>query len=276
LSKASPDRATINMTIDEAAHFTPAQRAALIASWPEYMRETRSTGYPMMGEGRVFATPEASIIEPRLRDQDIPPWWRKIWGIDIGIRHPFAAVLLLWDREADTIHVHRTIRMSDATPILHAAAMKQIAIQVPVAWPKDAGDRDRGTGIPVRELYKAQGLRMLGEPATWPASYGGHSMSTEAGIMEWDQREQTGQLKVASDLTDWLEERRNYHTKDGQIVKIRDDLMSATRIGLMMKRFAKAVPLGSAPDAQATDPSHRFARGTPNHPDGGFDLFTGT
>ena len=217
------------MTLDEAEHFSPQQRAALIASWPEYMRECRSTGYPMIGEGRVFTTPEADIIEPRLRDRDIPPWWRKIWGIDIGNRHPFAAVLLLWDREADTIHVHRTIRMSDATPIAHAAAMKQIGIQVPVAWPKDAGDRDRGSGLPIRRLYSDAGLIMLGEPATHPDG----SMSTEAGIMEWDQREQLGTLKVASDLSDWLEERRNYHTKDGQIVKIRDDLMSATRIGLL-------------------------------------------
>jgi phage terminase large subunit-like protein len=274
LKEESPDRVMINMTLDEAEHFTPAQRAALIASWPPYMRECRSTGYPMMGEGRIFTTPEAAIVEPRLRDQDIPLWWRKIWGIDIGIRHPFAAVLLLWDRDADVIHVHRTIRMSDAVPVLHAAAMKTIGLQVPVAWPKDAGDRDRGTGIPVRELYKAQGLRMLSEPATHPISYGGHSMSTEAGVMMWDQREQLGQLKVASDLHEWLEERRNYHTKDGLIVKVRDDLMSATRIGLMMIRHAKAVPLGSAPDAQATVPATHFARGSSGHPDGSYDVFS--
>jgi phage terminase large subunit-like protein len=275
LREEAADRITINMSIDEAEHFSPQQRTALIASWPAYMRECRSTGQPMAGEGRVFTTPEASIVEPRLQEREIPLWWRKIWGIDIGIRHPFAAVLLLWDREADVIHVHRTIRMSDQTPVMHAAAMKAIAINVPVAWPKDAGDRDRGTGIPVRELYKAQGLKMLAEPASHPASYGGHSMSTEAGIMDWDQREQLGQLKVASDLHEWIEERRNYHTKDGLIVKVRDDLMSATRIGLMMRRFAKAVPLGSTLDAQRTDPSQRFARGSPNHPDGAFDVFTG-
>jgi hypothetical protein len=36
-----------------------------------------------------------------------------------------------------------------------------------------------------------------------------------------------------------------YHRKDGQIVKERDDIMSATRIAVMMKRYAKAVPLGA-------------------------------
>lgn len=30
-----------------------------------------------------------------------------------------------------------------------------------------------------------------------------------------------------------------YHRKDGQIVKLMDDILSATRYGIMMKRFAK-------------------------------------
>jgi hypothetical protein len=98
-------------------------------------------------------------------------------------------------------------------------------------------------------------------------------VSTEAGIMEWDLREQSGRLKVAADLSDWFEERRIYHRKDGQIVKIKDDLLSATRTGLMMKRCAKQCQVGPNLDAQASMP--RFARGTPNHPGGGFDLFTG-
>jgi hypothetical protein len=82
---------------------------------------------------------------------------------------------------------------------------------------------------------------MLDVHATWPDG----SISTEAGILEWDERERTGRLKVARHLNEWLEERRFYHRKDGQIVKIKDDLMSATRFALMMKRYAKAVTLGS-------------------------------
>jgi hypothetical protein len=42
---------------------------------------------------------------------------------------------------------------------------------------------------------------------------------------------------------------RFYHRKDGQIVKLRDDLMSACRQAIMMRRFAKPVMLGlRAPD----------------------------
>jgi len=118
--------------------------------------------------------------------------------------------------------------------------MRAVASEVPVAYPKDGDDREKGSGEPISKLYRAQDLRMLHEFATWPDG----SVSTDAGIFEWDERERTGRLKVGAHLADFLEERRFYHRKDGKIVKIKDDLMSACRIGLMMKRFAKSVPLG--------------------------------
>ena len=90
-------------------------------------------------------------------------------------------------------------------------------------------------------LYKRQKLLMLGEHATFPE--GGYS--TEAGIMEMQDRMRTGKFKVAKHLSDWWEEYRMYHRKDGLIVKKRDDLLSASRVGVMAKRFAKQVPLGA-------------------------------
>jgi hypothetical protein len=51
-------------------------------------------------------------------------------------------------------------------------------------------------------------------------------------------RMQMGKLKVFNHLNDWFEEFRLYHRKDGKVVKQGDDLMSATRYGIMMLRFA--------------------------------------
>jgi hypothetical protein len=58
---------------------------------------------------------------------------------------------------------------------------------------------------------------------------------------------QTGRLKVFKHLNDWWEEFRLYHRKDGKVVKEGDDLMSATRYGIMMLRFAstKAATINS-------------------------------
>jgi hypothetical protein len=98
-----------------------------------------------------------------------------------------------------------------------------------------------GSGIPLAAQYKKHGLVMLGDFAKWPDG----SVSTEAGILEMAERFNSGRLKVARHLSDWLEEYRMYHRKDGQIVKMRDDLMSATRIAVMAKRDARNVPLGA-------------------------------
>ena len=58
------------------------------------------------------------------------------------------------------------------------------------------------------------------------------------------QREKNGQLKYAAHLADLFDERRFYHRKDGQLVKLKDDILSAVRVAIMMKRYAKPVLLG--------------------------------
>jgi hypothetical protein len=54
-------------------------------------------------------------------------------------------------------------------------------------------------------------------------------------------RMEAGRFKVFKHLLDWFEEFRLYHRKDGRVVKEGDDLMAATRYGVMMLRDARAV-----------------------------------
>jgi hypothetical protein len=81
-------------------------------------------------------------------------------------------------------------------------------------------------------------MQMLHSHATFEDGSNGF----EAGINMMTDRMKTGRLKVASHLNEWWEEFRMYHRKDGLVVKERDDLMSATRIGLMSLRFAELKP----------------------------------
>jgi phage terminase large subunit-like protein len=259
LSEPSTDRGVVQMTIDDALHIPAHERARIIAGYLPHEREARARGVPMLGSGRIFQISEAAVSEPVI--DHIPPHWVKLWGIDFGMDHPFAAALILWDRDYDVIHVHHVIRMSDALPMQCAVPMKAVGASVPVAWPHDGHIRDRNSGEPLAKLFKAQGLNMLSEHATWPDG----GFSTEAGILEMQERMATGKFKVASHLAQFFEEFRMYHRKDGQIVKERDDILSAVRVAVMMKRRAKAVPLGSADIRKRT--------GAPIDQD--FDLFTG-
>jgi hypothetical protein len=62
------------------------------------------------------------------------------------------------------------------------------------------------------------------------------------------ERMQTGRFKVFDHLHDWFEEFRLYHRKDGKVVKEADDMMDATRYGIMMLRYAITKPVKRAPD----------------------------
>ena len=54
-----------------------------------------------------------------------------------------------------------------------------------------------------------------------------------------------GGLKIASHLTEVFDEYSTYHREKGLLVKVKDDLLSAIRTGIMMRRYATAVPIGS-------------------------------
>lgn len=219
------------MTIEDVEHYSREEKDRIIASYPPHEREARTKGVPTMGSGRVFPISEDRIMcDP----MTIPRHWAQINGLDFGWDHPFAAVNLAWDRDADVVYVTKGYRQKEATPIIHAASLRPWGDWVPCAWPHDGYQHDKGSGDQLAEQYRQQGLNMLPEHATH--AEGG--FGTEAGIMQMLDRMQTNRFKVFSTFREWFEEFRLYHRKDGKIVKERDDLMSATRIGVMMLRFA--------------------------------------
>lgn len=253
-------RVRVQYGIKDATFMPAKQKEGLIAGYPSHELQARMNGDPVFSEGRVFRVPEDDLRVIPVPLDRIPLHWAKIWGLDFGISHNFAAVLLAWDRDntpaagngpIGTIYVLASIRMKGAIPLQHATAMKRIASNVPVAWPHDGHTRDRGSGVALAALYKAEGLNMLGTHSTHVE--GGYS--TEAGIGSMDGYMQARQYKVFDNQPEWFSEYGQYHRdKNGQLVKAHDDLMSATRIGHMMRRYARAVPLGSKMVARNTAP----------------------
>jgi phage terminase large subunit-like protein len=233
LLEQNEDRTVTTMTIDDAEHYTPEQRAKIIASYPAHEREARTKGVPSMGSGRIFPVSEEGItVEPF----ELPKHWVQIGGMDFGWDHPFAGVNCAWDRDADCFYVTKEYREREQTPVLQAAALKPWGAWLPWAWPHDGLQHDKGSGEQLKSQYAAQGLKMTPERATFADGTNG----VEAGLMDMLDRMQTGRFKVFRTCTKWLEEFRLYHRDDGKVVKERDDLLSASRYALMMKRFAVA------------------------------------
>lgn len=228
-------RHVTSMTIYDVDHYSDAEREQIIASYPAHEREARAKGIPTMGSGRVFPVPEDRIKVPR---RPVPAHWPQIIGVDFGWDHPFAAVNLAWDRDYDCIYVTRCYRRKEATPVIHAATIRPWGEWIPCAWPHDGYQHDKGSGLELAAQYRGEHLSMLPEHATH--SDGGNGV--EAGLMQMLDRMETDRWKVFDDLSEWFEEFRLYHRLEGKIVKERDDLMSASRYGLMMLRFAIVAP----------------------------------
>jgi phage terminase large subunit-like protein len=243
LIEKSPDRIVTTMRIEEAEHYTPEQRQSIINSYPIHEREARANGVPVLGSGAVYPVTEDTIREQAI---EIPKLWTRIAGMDIGGQdHPTAVVWLAHDRDNDVVHVTDVYRknnkgMEGTAPIAtHASAIKAKGKWIPVAWPHDALQRDKGGSCEqIAEQYRAEEVAMLPERAMFEDGKSG----VEAGISEILERMQTGRLKVAAHLNDWWEEFRLYHRKDGIIVKEGDDALDAMRYGIMMLREAIMKP----------------------------------
>lgn len=238
MDPASKFRHVTSMTIDDAEHYTPEEREKIIASYPAHEREARAKGIPTLGSGLIFPVLEDDIIcEPF----EIPRHWPKLGGMDFGWDHPTAAAEIAWDRDKDVIYITKDYRQRQAPPVIHAGALKPWG-SYPWAWPHD-GNNDTAAGTNLATQYGDQGMNMLPERATFEDG----SNSVEAGLMEMLGRFETGRLKVFRTCGAFLEERRLYHRKDGKIVKERDDVISAARYAIMMKRFAEVERLREFP-----------------------------
>lgn len=223
------------MTIDDALHYTPAQRALIISRYKDFEVKARTRGIPQLGEGRVFPLDEDEI---KVAAFPIPAHWPQLGGMDFGYSHPAACAKIAWDRDNDCVYVTAEYRKVQQTPAMISIAVKPWGEWLPWAWPHDG--RQSGGKFDVKDqkqlqaIYKGHGLKML--PLHAQCEDGTNGL--ESTVLEMHDRMLTGRLKVFSHLTEWFEEFNTYHRKDGLIVKEVDDLMSATRYAIMMRRFA--------------------------------------
>ncbi len=255
---ADTAKGIVSMSLDEVlsypgSHIDETKAAEMMMSWPAHERQTRASGAPSVGAGAVFAFMRQQIECPPIHD---PGGYVKLgWGIDFGgmggttlqYSHPFGAVLMAYDPASDTIYIIREVRLPGGMILQHCDAMKRICELAPVFWPHDGHrtsneDKTKDT----RDLYKSGGLKMWHTHATLDGNPKG-GYSTEAGILQMQGRFETGRLRVCANLPMWWGEFGSYSRDEhGDIVKVNDDLMSATRQGTMMvPKFGLQVPMGS-------------------------------
>ena len=241
MNNLNPHQQLYNATWDDAPHLDDEVKGEILAALPPHERKMRSEGIPVLGSGLVFPIDVEQIKRTAFA---IPEHWSRICAIDFGYDHPTAAVWIAHDRDHDVAYVYDTYRKSGETPLVHAQAIKARGDWIPVIWPHDGAQHDKGSGEPLAAIYRRQGMNMF--PKHFENPEGGQGV--EPGLMEMLQKFQTQRLLVFDHLGEFFEEMRMYHRKDGKVVKERDDLMSAARYAVMSLRYAKGLTFSKRMD----------------------------
>lgn len=221
-----------NATWSDAKHLNKETKDQLLAAIPEYQRDMRSKGIPVLGEGMVFALSEETI---KCDPFEIPPHYKKLAAVDFGITHPTTCVWCAYNPDNDTIYIYDVYKKDQEIPAVHASAIKSRGKTIPVVYPHDGDATEKGSGKTLAEMYVENGVLMIGKFTNADGSN-----YVEPGLMEMLERFRTGRLQVFRNLAPWFEEFRRYHRKRGTIVKEYDDLMDASRYAaISVTRFGQ-------------------------------------
>lgn len=242
---------------NDAPHLSEEDKNRLSATYRSHERKARTEGIPMMGEGAVFPVDDDEITVQPFR---IPDHFARIKGCDFGIDHPAAGAEIAIDRDQDIVYVIDCYRKANELPPYHAAWFNKANRHVPVSWPHDGMNREKTGGRTLADAYRSHGVNMLSKSARYPKVPGedekGGPQPVEPIVNDVLERMMTGRWKVFANLSDWFEEKRSYHRKDGLIVPRRDDILKATFYAHMMRRYA--APL-NAPMVRSTAPQSPIA-----------------
>jgi phage terminase large subunit-like protein len=212
----------IQVTWDEVPHLTQEMKDSLWNSLPPHERAARSKGVPQLGAGKIYTVDEDLVsVQPF----DLPRHWPRFFAMDFGYKAPTAVGWFAWDRESDTLYMYREHYKAGLMPWEHAHFIKNPHPWIPgVADP--AGDIGR----------QSDGLKLLQQYADLGMKLYKANNAVNAGIIEVQNRLQTGRLRVFETCLNWFTEYRTYRwDKDGRKPhpKQADHMMDLTRYACM-------------------------------------------
>jgi len=164
------------------------------------------------------------------------------------MNHPFVAVWMAFDPDSKKAYVYdtysRIAKKGEEAIATYASALRRHGDHIPVIWPHDMNKKEPKSGQLIQQLFVEEGVNMFRKHFTNPPREGMKdgtgAFAVGAGIMAITKAMHGDAFKVFSNLEPWFQEFRNYNTMDGEIVKINDDHMDATRYAFMSRRHAKS------------------------------------
>lgn len=242
MPEITPSRYLTTASWDDVPHLDEATKASMLRSTPPYMRAARSTGVPSLGAGAIYPIPPEEIWADPFK---IPDYWPRVYALDVGWNRT-AALWFAWDPSDGTCYPYSEYYRGEATPLVHAAAIKGRGAWIQGVIDPAARGRSQADGQRLIEQYRGQGLIL--HPA---------ENAVESGIYNCWMGLQTDQIRPFKTLQNfWAEYRMYRRNEKGVIVKQNDHLMDDFRYGVNgAKSYARVVPAAS----QLTTSGHMVA-----------------
>lgn len=247
-----PERQTITATIDDTTHLSETQRSEMKARFANNPAEaaTRLYGQDYAGGGNIFTIPpEAITFEcgPERLQAFGSSRYHHILGLDPNhggaspSAHPTGAVQCAYDHYSDTFYVLDAIRFPGGTALdTIVARIRDWELgDARVAWGAAENQTAFGTSESIAQIYKRKGLNMLHNHATVDGNPGG-GVALEPALTLMQEAFAARKLQVASHLHEWLDEYCSYERDEkNAVIKVRDDLLDATRYAFLMRKHAR-------------------------------------
>jgi phage terminase large subunit-like protein len=199
----------------DVPHLDEEEKKKLLATTPRYQIKARTLGEPTLGAGAIYPTAEEDILTPLAA---IPDTWPRAFALDVGwnrtaalwvARNPGSGVLVAYDE----------YYQAQGEPPTHAAGIKARGSWIPGVIDPASRGRSQVDGRQLLTMYRELGLKL---------SEADNAVDT--GIAKVWTLMVSGLFKVMPSCHNWWNEFRKYHRDDkGNIVKVSDHLMDATR-----------------------------------------------
>lgn len=213
--EVGPGRYLIRASWDDAPHLSEEAKAVLLHSIPKFQRDARTKGIPTLGAGAIYPVPEDVVfIDPF----EIPPFWKKSYGLDVGWNRT-AAVWGAIDPETNNAFIYSEHYLGEASPLIHAAAIRARGDWMSGAVDPAARGRTQDEGRKLLDLYTEHGLKLT------PANN-----AVEGPLWEIAEAFEQGRLKIFRTCTNLLAEYRKYSRDEkGKVIKREDHALDSLR-----------------------------------------------
>jgi len=236
------DRFIISATWDDAPHLTSETKQKMFDNCAPHEREARSRGIPQLGSGAVYPITEEEVS---CEDFEIPSWWKRISGLDVGWNIT-AGIWIAENPDDLCAYLYSVYKKGRAEPIVHAEAINARGLWIPTAIDPASSGSSQVDGRKLIDLYS--GLI----PSLFYADN-----AVEAGVFKVWEMLSSGRLKVFKSCLPWFDEFRFYRRNEkGKITKENDHLMDATRYAVMSIQAAQVPPDPDMMDFDSMDYKH--------------------